>query len=192
MPNMKVYDILVVGAGIFGVTTALEMRARGYHVAVLDPGPLPHPLAASTDISKVVRMEYGADETYMEMVEQAYKGWLPWNKELSETLFHDVGVLILTSKPMTPGMHEYESYRLLLKRGHTPQRLTGDAISPRFPGRKPGTYVDGFFHAQGGYAESGRVVDALVRLVLPLAVVDNSAFSPHCLTISLNPAYASL
>ena len=164
MLKMNAYDMLVVGAGIFGITTALELKARGYRVAVLDPGPLPHPLAASTDISKVVRMEYGPDETYMAMVEQAYQGWLRWNEELGEMLFHDVGVLILTRTPMTPGMHEYESYRLLLKRGHTPLRLTGEAISQRFPAWKPGIYVDGFFHAQGGYAESGRVVAALVRL----------------------------
>jgi glycine/D-amino acid oxidase-like deaminating enzyme len=164
MLKMNAYDMLVVGAGIFGITTALELKTRGYRVAVLDPGPLPHPLAASTDISKVVRMEYGADETYMEMVEQAYQGWLHWNEELGETLFHDVGMLILTRAPMSPGGHEYESYYLLLKRGHAPLRLTHDAISRRFPAWKPGAYVDGFFHAQGGYAESGRVVAALVRL----------------------------
>lgn len=161
---MKAYDMLVVGAGIYGITTALELKARGYHVAVLDPGPLPHPLAASTDISKVVRMEYGADETYMEMVEQAYQGWLQWNEELGETLFHSIGVLMLSRAPMSPGGYEYESYQLLRKRGHTPERLTGDAISRRFPAWKPGAFVDGFFHAQGGYAESGRVVAALVRL----------------------------
>src|SRR5436309_13985903 len=163
MRNVNVSDLLVIGAGIFRITTALELRARGYHVAVLDPGPLPHPLAASTDISKVVRMEYGIDETYMEMAEQAYKGWLQWNEELGEILFHDVGVLVLTNTSMLPGSHEYESYQLLLKRGHTPDRLIGDAISQRFPAWKPGTFVDGFFHAQGGYAESGRVVSALVR-----------------------------
>ena len=56
MLNMNAYDMIVVGAGIFGITTALELKARGYRIAVLDPGPLPHPLAASTDISKVVRM----------------------------------------------------------------------------------------------------------------------------------------
>ncbi|HET7639222.1 MAG TPA: FAD-dependent oxidoreductase [Ktedonobacteraceae bacterium] len=161
---MKAYDILMVGAGIYGITTALELKARGYHVAVLDPGPLPHPLAASTDISKVVRMEYGADETYMEMVEQAYQGWLQWNEELGETLFHDVGVLMISRTPMSPGGYEYESYHLLRKRGHAPERLTDDAISRRFPAWRPGAFVDGFFHAQGGYAESGRVVAALVRL----------------------------
>jgi glycine/D-amino acid oxidase-like deaminating enzyme len=161
---MKAYDMLIVGAGIYGITTALELKARGYQVAVLDPGPLPHPLAASTDISKVVRMEYGADETYMEMVEQAYQGWLQWNEELGETLFHDVGVLMLSHTPMSPGGYEYESYLLLRKRGHAPERLTDDAISQRFPAWRPGAFVDGFFHAQGGYTESGRVVAALVRL----------------------------
>ena len=54
--------ITVAGAGVFGVTAAIELRKRGHAVRLVDPGPLPHPLAASTDISKVVRPEYGADE----------------------------------------------------------------------------------------------------------------------------------
>src|ERR1700738_2587206 len=120
MPNRNACEMLVVGAGIFGITTALELKTRGYDVAVLDPGPLPHPLAASTDISKVVRMEYGADDAYMALVEQAYQGWLQWNEELGETLFHDVGLIILTSAPMSPGGFEYESYHPLRQRGHPP------------------------------------------------------------------------
>ena len=103
MCKTNAYDILVVGAGIFGITTALEMKKRGYHVAVLDPGPLPHPLAASTDISKMVRLNYGSDEAYMTLAELAYSGWLQWNEELGETLFHDVGITMLTSMPMAPG-----------------------------------------------------------------------------------------
>ena len=54
--------VIIVGAGIFGVTAAMELRKRGHRVQLLDPGPLPHPLAASTDIGQAVRMEYGADE----------------------------------------------------------------------------------------------------------------------------------
>lgn len=164
MLKANTYDCIVVGAGVFGITTALEMRARGYQVAVFDPGPLPHPLAASTDISKIVRMAYGSDDTYVAMAEQAYTGWLQWNEKLGDTLFHEVGLVTLTRAPMSPGGFEYESYHLLLQRGHHPERLTGDAITQRFPAWKPGVYVDGFFHAQAGYAESGRVVDALIRL----------------------------
>ncbi len=78
---MPVSHTIVVGAGIFGVTAALELRARGHRVSLLDPGPLPHPLAASTDISKVIRMEYGPDEIYTELMEQARDGWLAWNQQ---------------------------------------------------------------------------------------------------------------
>jgi glycine/D-amino acid oxidase-like deaminating enzyme len=56
--------VAVVGAGIFGVATALALRRRGYAVTLLDPGPLPHPLVASTDISKIVRLDYGPDADY--------------------------------------------------------------------------------------------------------------------------------
>lgn len=158
------YDVIVVGAGIFGATAALELQRRGHSVAVLDPGPLPHPLASSTDISKVVRMEYGRDVQYMEMVEQALPLWRSWNEQFGETLYHEVGVMAVTQQPMQPGGFEYESYQMLLRRGHTPDRLDADEISRRFPAWRHGQFVDGYFHAAGGYAESGRVVQALLQL----------------------------
>ncbi len=156
------YDVLIVGAGVYGTTAAVELSARGRRVALLDPGPLPHPLAASTDISKVVRIGYGADEFYMALGEAALSGWLRWNAEFPEPLYHNVGVTMLARSPMQPGGYEYESYHLLIKRGHTPERLTADEIPRRFPAWKPGSYVDGFFHADSGFAESGRVIDALL------------------------------
>lgn len=161
------YDILIVGAGICGAAAAVELRQRGYSVALLDPGPLPHPLASSTDISKAVRMEYGADEAYMEMGERARAGWQRWNAEwkadIGDELYHEIGMAFLTRAPMTPGGFEYESYQLLLKRGHTPERLTSADIARRFPAWNSELYVDGFFSAHSGYAESGRVVEALIR-----------------------------
>ena len=51
-------SILIAGAGIFGLTAAWELRRRGWTVTVLDPGPIPRPSAASTDVSKVVRADY--------------------------------------------------------------------------------------------------------------------------------------
>ena len=159
---MNSYDVLIVGAGIFGVTAALTLHERGYKTAVIDPGPIPHPLAASTDISKVVRMEYGPDLTYMQMVEQAIPGWEAWNELLGETIFHKTGVTMLTRQPMSPGGFEYESYHLLQARDHHPERLSSDDIARRFPAWKPGAFVDGFFHAEGGYARSGRAVELLL------------------------------
>jgi len=156
-------DTLIVGGGIYGVTTALELRARGHSVTLIDPGPLPHPLAASTDISKVVRMEYGPDELYMALGDQAIDGWHRWNAEIGEELYHEVGILMLTRTPMQPGEYEYESHQLLVKRGHSPQRLTSADIAARFPAWNSALYTDGFYNPRGGYAESGRVVAWLVE-----------------------------
>lgn len=160
----QTYDVLIVGAGVYGTTAAVELSARGYRVALLDPGPLPHPLAASTDISKVVRIGYGADEFYMALGEEALRGWRRWNEEFSEPLYHNVGVTMLARAPMEPGGYEYESYQLLLKRGHSPERLNADEISRRFPAWKPGSYVDGFYHSDSGFAESGHVIETLLNI----------------------------
>ena len=66
-----IVDVLMVGAGIFGAAGALEVVQRGHSVQLIDPGPLPHSLASSTDISKVIRMDYGADDFYMRQMELA-------------------------------------------------------------------------------------------------------------------------
>jgi glycine/D-amino acid oxidase-like deaminating enzyme len=63
-----------------------------------------------------------------------------------------------------PGGFEYESYNMLLRRGHKPERMDTAEIAHRFPAWETGAYVDGFFHAQGGYVESGRVVAELLRI----------------------------
>ncbi len=52
-------NFLIVGAGIFGLSTAYKLSKQSYKVAVLNPGTIPHPHAASTDISKVIRFKHG-------------------------------------------------------------------------------------------------------------------------------------
>lgn len=175
--------LVVIGAGIFGVTAAIELQKRGYATTLVDPGPIPHPLAASTDISKVIRMEYGNDEQYMEMMEASLPGWRAWNVEFGETLFHETGVTMFTRDEMKPGGFEYESFQMLRKRGHHPERLNADEISGQFPAWKADTYVDGFFHAAGGFAESGRVVSMLCEKARNLGVDCREGFSVDSIRI---------
>lgn len=160
---MQFYDVVIVGGGILGITAALELQQRGQRVAVLDQGPIPHPLAASTDISKAVRAAYGMDEEYTILMEEARPGWLAWNEEFGETLYHEVGVTMVTMTPMRPGGYEYESFQLMRRRGHPIERLTSAAIHKRFPAWNADRYVDGFFSAHAGWVASGRVVERLAQ-----------------------------
>ena len=155
--------ILIIGGGTFGLNTALELKVRGYTVTLLEPGPLPHPDASSTDISKVIRMDYGKDELYLGMMEEALIEWRAWNQEFGETLFHETGVLYLTLDGMQPGDFEYESYQRLKARGHILERLTQDDIRRRFRVWNADLYSDGYYNPQGGWAASGRVVTLLAQ-----------------------------
>jgi sarcosine oxidase / L-pipecolate oxidase len=154
-------DVLIVGAGIFGVTAALELRARGADVTLIDPGTIPHPDASSTDISKLIRLDYGDDVFYVERMEVCLARWRAMNERFERPLFHETGLLVLSSAPLDPNGFEGASFDCLVGRGHPVERLDARAIVARAPAWRPGRYVDGYFNPQGGWAESGAVVRAL-------------------------------
>jgi glycine/D-amino acid oxidase-like deaminating enzyme len=154
---------IVVGAGINGVVAAIELRKRGHDVVLVDPGPLPHPLAASTDISKVVRAAYGADKEYAELAELSREIWQQWNVEFGVELYHEVGFLCMRQRPMQTGDFEYESLRLLERRGHRIERVNSDYLRRHFPAWNADRYPDGFLDFEAGYAESGCAVAVLIE-----------------------------
>jgi glycine/D-amino acid oxidase-like deaminating enzyme len=170
---------VVVGGGIFGVTAAAELHARGDDVTLLEIGALPQPLAESTDVSKVVRMDYGADETYTEMMERALVGWRELDARFApdRPLFHEAGVAFLTRAPMTTGGFEHESFEMLRARGHALERLDERAISTRFPAWNGSRFVDGYFNPQGGWVESGAVVARLAQDLRQAGVVVRASTS---------------
>jgi glycine/D-amino acid oxidase-like deaminating enzyme len=171
--------VIVVGAGINGVTAAIELKKRGHEVVLIDPGPLPHPLAASTDISKAVRAAYGADEDYTELAERSIKLWRKWNEEFGIQLYHETGVMFVRRREMKPGDFEYESFKLLQQRGHKVERMNSGQLWKRFPAWNPELFRDGVLEVEAGYAESGRVVAALIERAKSVGIElrENSRFS---------------
>lgn len=156
-------SIVIVGAGVFGLTAAHELRRRGWPVTVLDPGPVPTPTAASTDISKVVRMDYGADPLWTDLGRESLRRWAEWNRASGQTLFHNDGFLVLSREPMRPGGFEFESFHHLTALGEPLERLDSVALARRFPAWAANQYPDGYLNPRGGWAESGNVVAWLAQ-----------------------------
>lgn len=68
-------SIIIVGAGVFGLSTALSLAEEGFRsITVLDRSMPPVPDGSSNDISRVIRFDYG-DKVYAEMGKEAYDLW---------------------------------------------------------------------------------------------------------------------
>ncbi|KAL4930249.1 uncharacterized protein BDV17DRAFT_289853 [Aspergillus undulatus] len=75
MPVSQNDPILITGAGVFGLSTALELTRRGYtNIAVLDRHVPPVVDGSSVDISRIIRADY-AGPIYAQMALEASAFW---------------------------------------------------------------------------------------------------------------------
>ncbi|MBT8273985.1 MAG: FAD-dependent oxidoreductase [Bacteroidia bacterium] len=165
-------DFLIIGGGIFGMTAAIELKRRGYKVSLINPDTIPHPLAASTDITKLVRMEYGSDDEYFHMAELCIDRWHEWNDRFGEELYHEIGLLMLTKARIDAGQNSYEQHCLqkLSEAGYTLNRLNPTILKEQYPAVNSEVYTDGNFNPKAGYVESGRVIEKLKDYAQTLGV----------------------
>lgn len=92
------YDILIVGAGIFGTSTAYHLsltHPSPSRVLVIDRAPAPCPLAASSDINKIVRADY-SKTFYMDLAYEALEAWK--ESPIIKSWFHQTGWVALDEK----------------------------------------------------------------------------------------------
>lgn len=91
-------DILIVGAGIFGTSTAYHL-ALSHHdpskITVLDREHAPCSLAASADINKIVRADY-SKPFYVDLAYEAMDWWT--DNSLFKPFFHQTGWVMLDEK----------------------------------------------------------------------------------------------
>jgi sarcosine oxidase len=165
----KTYDVLVVGAGVFGAWTALQLARRGQRVLLLDAYGPGNSRASSGGESRIIRMGYGADELYTRW---AMRSLVQWKKlfaktENSSALFHKTGVLWLGSKDYA-GLNEMTA---VLTRCKVPfESLSGSAIARRYPQFDSQDLSTGILETESGVLMGRRAVNAVVESALSLGV----------------------
>ncbi|KAF2724607.1 putative sarcosine oxidase [Polychaeton citri CBS 116435] len=142
-PPSKTSPINIVGAGIFGLSTALNLAERGYsNVCVFDRQPydeteysyLKGADAASADINKIIRSAYGGVSIYQELSLEAIDGWEAWNHRIasgssvppgmtaSDRVFIPNGNLIMTDSDILPAF-DLASVQSMEAAGHKDTQL---------------------------------------------------------------------
>ncbi|OAA38967.1 FAD dependent oxidoreductase [Beauveria brongniartii RCEF 3172] len=93
--------IIIVGAGIFGLSTALHLASSGYSdVTVFDRHPVDKTRysyfegcdGASADASKIIRSAYGGQKEYTDLSSEAIILWNKWNEEIKTIEENDLGL----------------------------------------------------------------------------------------------------
>jgi glycine/D-amino acid oxidase-like deaminating enzyme len=86
------FDLVVVGGGVFGLSTALEAGRRGRRTLVIDRRGVPNPIAASYGPSRKIRSTY-LDPHYSGLAVEAMRAWRGIEAETGQELYVAVGNL---------------------------------------------------------------------------------------------------
>jgi len=165
-------DFLIVGAGIFGLSTAYELSKQSFKVTVLNPDTIPHPHAASTDISKVIRFDYGTDIEYMEMALRSMEHWHDWNDRFKEPIYHENGYMLLSKNEISLDGSSYESicYKNIVDRSFEHEFLNEEELKGSFPAFEKSNYINAVYNPMGGFAESGKSLTLIAQKLKSLGV----------------------
>ncbi|GES64638.1 FAD dependent oxidoreductase [Aspergillus terreus] len=161
--------IIIIGAGAFGLSTALKLAQNGYRsVTVLDRSMPPVPDGSSNDISRVIRFDYG-DTVYAQIAREAFDLWkTPEYKEA----FHQTPCIWVCQEgtpeqPVQPRAAEYsaKTKKVLTEMGQEWHAVSSvEDAKKRFPeltGRLATPGFDGFVNNNAGWADAGLAVQRL-------------------------------
>lgn len=162
MANLSTADaIVVVGAGVFGLTTALELAQRGYsNVTVLDRLAPPVPDGSSCDISRIVRSDY-SDPFYAAMAKEALTAW---RSGPFKPFYHNSG-FVLTSESQPDAF--LEKLKGVLRGQNIPYESfsTTAELSRKFPAlNEIDANFGGYLNPNGGWADAAGSIGLLATL----------------------------
>jgi sarcosine oxidase len=125
-----VSSAIVVGAGIFGGSLALELVERGWDVTLVDRYPPGHVRAASGGESRLIRCAHGGDSWYVRSARRAWERWRRLEEETGTALLVASGVVWLARDESG---WEAESERVLAAENVRTERLTPEDAGSLFP-----------------------------------------------------------
>ena len=161
MPVTRV-DAVVVGAGVFGLASALELADRGYAVAVLDRFGTGHAATSSTGASRSIRVAY-SDPVYVDLARRALGRWSDLERQSGRTILHLTGQVDLGPEAVLDSLVESTAAA-----GVTIQRRTAKQLAEDFPELSDGR--DGLFQTDAGTVMAAEGLEAMREAALEAGV----------------------
>jgi hypothetical protein len=162
-------DYIIIGAGVFGLSTALYLAESDHdaNIILIDRSPYPCPSAAASDLNKIVRADY-PDIFYTRLALEALEEWN--TNPLYMPYFHETGMLFAEDIGM--GDASLQNYKQLgIETGS--EILTPDQARERHPVFKNANWTDvkdNFYNPHSGWGEADPAVNAVLQAAVKAGV----------------------
>ena len=148
-------EVVVVGLGVIGLSTAGELARRGHAVVGIDRWGSGHPVTSSTGASRSIRVAYD-DERYVRLAREAFVGWHRLESEQGVTLLVESGQVDLGPDA------KLDALAAAMGAGDVPfDELDARAVERRFPELAIAAEERALFHAEAGTVLADAAMTAL-------------------------------
>lgn len=159
-------DVVVVGAGVFGAWTALQLRRTGRSVTLVDAFGAGNTRSSSSGATRVIRAGYGAEFIYSQWAQRSAHAWRELFRDWRQELFTRTGVLWMSRDDDTT-----DATIDTLTRLHVPfEHLDREALDERFPQFNFGPIQRGLFEPEAGVIMARQAVQMVVRQAVKQSV----------------------
>jgi len=180
MPTHKTFEVVVVGAGVFGAWTAFQLRRAGAEVVLLDAYGPGNNRASSGGESRMIRMGYGPDQIYTRMAQRSLMLWQELFDQIGQShrLFQQTGILWLAKENdpyCTATLETLQQHNVKFS------RLDAGELRRRYSPLELGAVTWGILEPDSGVLMARQAVQAVVAEALASGVtyLDEAVVPPH-------------
>ncbi|MCY4538732.1 MAG: N-methyl-L-tryptophan oxidase [Chloroflexi bacterium] len=158
---MKHYDAIVIGIGAMGSAALYHLARRGWKALGIEQFEVPHEMGSSHGLTRIIRLAYYEDPSYVPLLRRAYELWDQLESEAGERLFYRTGSIDMGPEDSDVFAGSLQS---CLEHDLDYEVLNSRQLSERFPGyRLPGDTM-AVYQPQGGLLVPERCIAAYARL----------------------------
>lgn len=157
MNEARPHDVIVVGLGAMGSSAAFHLARRGLRVLGLERHGIPNTMGSSHGISRIIRLAYAEDPSYVPLLRRAYTLWRELETIAGERLLVTTGSVDAAREDdwMFSG-----SVRSCVEHDLDHEVLDAAEVARRWPGYRLPDDVLTCFQPDGGFLLAERCVVA--------------------------------
>jgi len=156
-------SVIVIGAGVFGGWSALQLLQRGAKVTLVDAWGPGNSRASSGGETRVIRATYGPAGIYTQMVARALQLWQESERQWNVKLFFRTGVLWMAG---TDDSYEHAALPLLKENGIRFEKLSTTDCARRWPQINFEDISWSIYEPDSGYLAARRSCEAVLNAFL--------------------------